>query len=140
MTRAATIPETVTVRVAFRVIKRGGRKQIVPPPDAPATRPRIDSALIKALARGVRWKRTLDSGEFATISELAEHEKIALSYMTRVLRLTLLAPDIVEAILDGRLAAEVTLAKLLQPLPLEWLFQSTILTGDSADQQSGARQ
>jgi hypothetical protein len=128
MTRAAPIPETVTVRVAFHVIKRGGRKQIVPPPDAPATRPRIDSALIKALARGFRWKRMLDSGEFATISELAEHEKIALSYMTRVLRLTLLAPELVEAILDGHLRAEVTLAKLLEPLPSCWSAHNASLS------------
>jgi hypothetical protein len=68
-----------------------------------ATQPRrTDSTLVKALARAFRWKRMLESGEFATIAELAEREGIAPSYMTRVLRLTLLAPDIVEAILDGK--------------------------------------
>ena len=55
----------------------------------------------------------LESGEFATIAELAEREGIAPSYMTRVLRLTLLAPDIVEAILDGKQGPEMTLARML---------------------------
>ena len=85
---------------------------------------RTDNTLVKALARAFRWKRMLESGEFATIAELAEREGIAPSYMTRVLRLTLLAPDIVEAILDGRQGAEVTLAWLLEPFPLEWEGQS----------------
>jgi DNA-binding IscR family transcriptional regulator len=65
----------------------------------------------------------LESGEFATIAELAEREGIAPSYMTRVLRLTLLAPDIVEAILDGKQGPEVTLARLLEPFPVEWQRQ-----------------
>jgi hypothetical protein len=81
---------------------------------------RTDSTLVKALARAFRWKRMLESGEFATIAELAEREGIAPSYMTRVLRLTLLAPDIVEAILDGKQGPEVTLARVLEPFPVEW--------------------
>jgi hypothetical protein len=80
--------------------------------------------LVKALARAFRWKRMLDSGEFTTIAELAAHEGIAPSYMTRVLRLTLLAPDIVEAILDGKQGPEVTLSRALEPFPLIWQHQS----------------
>lgn len=90
---------------------------------------RTDSALIKALARAFRWKRMLESGEFTTIAELAEREGIAPSYMTRVLRLTLLTPDIVEAILDGKQGPEVTLARVLEPVPVEWSQQpSSLLT------------
>ena len=100
MTRGTPIPETVTLHVPFRVVKRGGRKEMQLPDGAAPPR-RTDSTLVKALARAFRWKRMLESGEFATIAELAEREGIAPSYMTRVLRLTLLAPDIVEAILDG---------------------------------------
>ena len=62
----------------------------------------------------------LDSGEFATVAELAEREGIAPSYMTRVLRLTLLAPDIVDAILDGKQGPEVTLARAIETFPIEW--------------------
>ncbi|MBJ3778828.1 hypothetical protein [Acuticoccus mangrovi] len=124
MTRATPIPDTVTVRVPFRVVKRGGRKEIRLPDGATHSR-RTDSTLVKALARAFRWKRMMESGEFATISELAEREGIAPSYMTRVLRLTLLAPDIVEAMLDGRQGPEVTVARVLEPFPSRWQDQFT---------------
>ena len=122
MTRGTPIPKTVTLHVPFRVVKRGGRKEMQMPDGAIQPR-RADSSLVKALARAFRWKRMLESGEFATIAELAEREGIAPSYMTRVLRLTLLAPDIVEAILDGKQGAEVTLAQILEPFPLAWQQQ-----------------
>lgn len=119
MTRWAPIPETVTVHVPFRIVKRGGRKEMQMPDGAALPRS-TDSTLVKALARAFRWKRMLESGEFATIGELAEREGIAPSYMTRVLRLTLLAPDIIEAILDGKQGPEVTLARVLEPFPAVW--------------------
>ena len=122
MTRAMPIPETVTLHVPFRVVKRGGRKEMQLPEGAAQPR-KTDSTLVKALARAFRWKRMLESGEFATIAELAEREGIAPSYMTRVLRLTLLAPTIVEAILDGKQGPEVTLARVLGPFPVEWVAQ-----------------
>lgn len=111
--------QTITLHVPFRVVKRGGRKEMQLPEGATPSR-RSDNTLVKALARAFRWKRVLESGEFATIAELAEREGIAPSYMTRVLRLTLLAPDIVEAILDGKQGPEVTLARALEPFPVEW--------------------
>jgi len=100
-------------------VKRGGRKEIQLPEGA-AQPQRTDSTLVKALTRAFRWKRMRESGEFANIAELAEREGIGPSYMTRVLRLTLLAPDIVEAILDWKQGAEVTLARVLEPFPLAW--------------------
>jgi hypothetical protein len=96
-------------------------------PNGAAQPSRMDNTLVKALARAFRWKRMLGSGEFATISELAECEGIAPSYMTRILRLTLLAPDIVEVILDGRQGPEVTLARVLEPFPSEWPEQRRVL-------------
>ena len=123
MTRATPIPETVTLHVPFRVVKRGGRKEMVLPEGATQSR-KADNTLVKALARAFRWKRMLESGEFATIAELAEREGIAPSYMTRVLRLTLLAPDIIEGILDGKQGPEVTLAQVLEPFPLTWQHQA----------------
>lgn len=119
MTRGAAIPDTVTLYVPFRAVKRGGRKEMQMPDGASAQR-KMDNTLVKALARAFRWKRMLESGEFATIAELAEHEGIAPSYMTRVLRLTLLSPDLVEAIFDGEQQPEITLARVLEPFPLEW--------------------
>jgi hypothetical protein len=119
VTRAAPIPEIVTLHVPFRVVKRGGRKEMQMPDGAMQPR-RTDSTLVKALARAFRWKRILDSGEFANIAELAEREGIAPSYMTRIMRLTLLAPDIVEAILDGKQAPEMSLARVLKGYQVEW--------------------
>lgn len=119
MTRVAPIPETVTLHVPFRIVKRGSRKEMQLPEGATQPR-RTDNTLVKALARAFRWKHMLESGEFASISELAEKEGIAFTYMARVLRLTLLAPDIVEAILDGRQRPELTLARVLEPFPVEW--------------------
>jgi hypothetical protein len=118
VTRGTPVPETLTLHVPFRALKRGGRKEMQLPD---GVRPdRKANTLVKALARAFRWKRMLESGEFATIAELAEREGIAPSYMTRVLRLTLLAPNMVEAILDGKQGPEVTLARILEPSPAGW--------------------
>lgn len=130
MTRATPIPDVVTIQVPFRVVKRGGRKEMQLPDGATLSR-KPDSTLVKALARAFRWKRMLDSGEFTTIAELAEREGIAPSYMTRVLRLTLLAPDIVEGILEAKQEPEVTLARLLEPFPMEWEAQFLHLNGNA---------
>ena len=133
MTRAGTamssISDTLTLHVPFRLIKRGGRKEIRVP-DGSAEPPRKDDALVKALARAFRWKRMLESGEFATIAELAEREGIAPSYLTRVLRLTLLAPNVVEAILEGRQPRHLTLEALRQPLLEAWDAQKQMLAVD----------
>ena len=123
MSCGTPIPETVTLRVPFRIVKRGGRKEMQLPAGAPHPC-RTDSTLVKALARAFRWKRMLEAGEVSTIAELAEREGIAPSYMTRVLRLTLLAPDIVEAILDGRSGPSLTLARVLEPFPMTWRDQA----------------
>nr|WP_221244447.1 hypothetical protein [Neoroseomonas alkaliterrae] len=89
---------------------------------------RQDVTLIKAVARAFRWRRMLESGRFATINELAAAEKINASYVSRVLRLTLLAPDIVEAILDGRQAPGLDLPRLLAGFPLAWEKQRASLS------------
>ena len=113
----------LTVSVPLAVRRRGGRKQIVTPQGEPGWAPRrrrIDGALVKALARAFRWRTLLDEGVFSSIQEIASAEKINVSYVSRVHRLTLLAPDIVEAILNGLSAPEVTLNALLRPLPAAW--------------------
>ena len=126
MTSRTPIPDIVTLHVPFRVVKRGGRKEMQLPEGVKQPR-RTDNTLVKALARAFRWKRLLESGEFATIAELAEREGIAPTYMTRVLRLTLLAPDIVEAVLDGKQRPEMTLASVLEPFPMDWRQQRELL-------------
>ena len=111
---------TIAVFVPMTWRRRGGRKVIVAPPgcDDWAPAPRIDNTLIKALARAHRWRRMLESGEYGTLAEMADAERISRSYVSRILRLTLLAPDIVERILDGR--PPVGLPQLLKPFPVAW--------------------
>lgn len=135
MTRATPMPDTVILHVPFRVVKRGGRKEMRLPDDVPRER-KTDNTLVKALARAFRWKRMIESGEFATIAELAEREGIAPSYLTRVLRLTLLAPNIVEVILDGRQEPNITLASLIASFPVEWEAQRQIW-GEAVRECSG---
>ena len=76
--------------------------------------------MFKALARGFRWRKLLETGVYGTIEEIAAAEKINSSYVSRLLRMTLLAPDIVEAILDGRQPTEMTLAGLMAPFAVGW--------------------
>ena len=76
--------------------------------------------MIKAIARGFRWRKLLETGVYGTIEEIAAAEKINSSYVSRVLRMTLLAPSIVEKILDGRQPTKVTLAVLMRPFPVAW--------------------
>ena len=111
--------QTLTVVIPLRVKPRGGRKAVVTP-GVLALERRQDVTLIKAVARAFRWRRMLEAGRFGTINELAAAEKINSSYVSRVLRLTLLAPDIVEAILDGRQPEGMTLPRLMEPFPVSW--------------------
>lgn len=133
MTRATSIPDTVTIHVPLRIVKRGGRKEMQLPEGA-STQRRPDDALVKALARAFRWKRLLESGEFATIAELAEREGIAAPYLTRTMRLSHLSPDLVESILEGRQPRHLTLEVLRQPLPEDWTEQKRALGAPATPQ------
>src|ERR1700730_8179511 len=118
---------TVTVRVPISIHRRGGRKLVLAPDGTTDTWAapcrRIDNAMVKAIARAFRWREMLENGTHATIAEIAAAEKINESYVGRVLRLTLLSPDIVQAILNGRQAAGLQLDLLLRRFPVAWKEQ-----------------
>jgi len=118
---------TITVRVPLMIRRRGGRKLVLTPDGTADTWAapcrRIDNAMVKAIARAFRWREILEDGKYATIREIAKAEKINESYVGRVLGLTLLAPDIVEAILGGRQPADLQLDDLLRKFPVEWPAQ-----------------
>jgi hypothetical protein len=122
---------TVTVRVPISIRKRGGRKLVLAPAGtvlttAPVHR-RVDNAVVKAVARAFRWRQMLESGEYSTIREIAVAEKINETYVGRVLRLTLLAPEIVEMILIGQQPAGLQLGALMKRIPVEWQVQREAL-------------
>jgi hypothetical protein len=117
----------LVVRIAMRFQRRGSRKRIVAPDGneiVPTSKPQPDGTLVKALARAHRWQGMLEEGRFASVRELAQAERVSLSYISRILRLTLLAPDIVERVMDGRTTAR--LAQFLKPFALEWGTQMQV--------------
>ena len=114
---------TLVVRIPMRFHRRGGRKRIVAPDGSAivlSAAPQPDGTLVKALARAWRWQRMLDEGVYTTVSEIGDAENISKSYISRILRLALLAPDIVETILAGRTDQELLLEQLERPLPASW--------------------
>ena len=115
------IPASAAAMKSQRSVSSQGKEMQLPA--GMRSQLKTENTLIKALARAFRWKRMLESGEFASTAELAERECIAPSYMTRVLRLTLLTPDIVEAFLDGSQEPQVTLARVLEPFSMDWVKQ-----------------
>jgi hypothetical protein len=124
---------TITVRIPITVRHQGGRKQVVTPAGATPWIPtpsRIDNTLVKAMVRAHRWRDMLESGDYATVRELAKAEAINESYLGRILRLTLLAPKIVEAVLEGRQPPTLELDKLMQQFPTGWEKQIEMLSGD----------
>ena len=125
--------QMLTVRVPLAARKqRGGRKLVLMPGGMePRGASAADTTLVKALARAFRWRRLMETGRFATINELASAEKINSSYVSRLLRLTLLSPDIVESILEGRQPDGMTLPGLMETLPVEWMGQRKASTGAS---------
>jgi hypothetical protein len=115
--------KTLVVRIPMRFRRRGGRKRIVAPDGseiAPTTKPQPDGTLLKALARAWRWQRMLDEGVYTSVSEVGDAENISKSYVSRILRLALLAPDIVEAILAASTDQSMMLEQLERPLPARW--------------------
>src|SRR6476660_1693430 len=114
---------TMTVHIPITLRHQGGRKHVVTPAGATpwlSTPARVDNTIVKAIVRAHRWRDMLESGRFATVRDLAKAEAINESYLGRVLRLTLLAPKIVETILEGRQPATLELSDLLQQFPIEW--------------------
>ena len=122
----------MTVRIPMKFQVRGGRKLVVTPDGSPSwakPRRRIDNAMIKALARAFRWQKLLENGTYVTIEEIADAEKINPSYVSRILRLALLSPEIVEMILDGRQPLSLTMKMLQKNFYIEWKIQKKVFIG-----------
>ena len=116
----------VSTEVPMRFRRRGGQAIIVLPDGARAVarkEAKVDNTMVKLLARGFRWQRLLESGAYATIEDLAAADKINASYVSRILRLAFLAPDIVEVILDGKHPASLTAKRMMELFPTDWAEQ-----------------
>ena len=119
----------------MRPRRRGGRKRILAPDGSeivPTSKPQPDGTLVKALARAWRWQKLLDAGVYTSVSEIGDAENISKSYVSRILRLALLAPDIVDAILAGRTDQGMMLEPLERPLPASWEEQRRLLSAPTS--------
>jgi hypothetical protein len=128
---------TLVVRIPMRFQRRSARKRIVAHDGteiAPTSKPQPDGALVKGLARAWRWQRRLDQGVYTTVSEIGDIENISKSYVSRILRLALLAPDIIEAILAGSADQSLMLERLERPLPVTWSEQRVMLRSEDLEQ------
>jgi len=104
----------------MRIKKRSGRRQIVVQEQVPDASRTYAESLVLSVARAHHWKELIDSGKFASLSELATAIGMAVSYVARIYRLTYLAPDIIEAVLDGNEPEGLSMRKLNTPTPLDW--------------------
>jgi ParB-like chromosome segregation protein Spo0J len=122
--KTAARPEidTVTIRIPMRFERRGGRKLIIAPDgSAPALeKPNRDETMIRALVKAHRWRQRIESGRAKSITDLAAQEGVTDAYVCRILPLTCLSPEIVEAILDGRQRKGLRLSALLHNVPVSW--------------------
>ena len=123
--RGALELDTLTIRIPMRLQRRGGRKLIMTPEGAtvPTPKPRRDETLIKALVHAHRWRPRIEIGHARSITDLAEQEGVTAAFVCRLLPVTCLAPDIVEAILDGRQPKGLRLADMLGNRPDAWNAQ-----------------
>ncbi len=115
--------ETLVIRVPMKFKKRGGRKEIIVPEGLSGSRPQkspTQEPLVTALARAFYWQELIDSGRYATVTELAEALGVDRSYVGRIMRLALLAPDIVEAIVRGEEPSGASLERLVKGMPVLW--------------------
>ena len=124
--------DTLHIRIPMQFSRRSSRKMIVGPDgktisemiDAEADN--TDYTFISALGKAFSWQRMLDEGKYQTPKELAEKEKVEVTHMNRVMRLTLLAPDIIEAVLNGKQPRTLTLQNVVRGFPISWQEQRKV--------------
>ena len=122
-------PDAVTIHVPIAFRRRGGRRATLAANDLlmiGSSERLARTPIVTALAKAFRWRRVLEGGKYATLREIGAAEGLNESYLSRVIRLTLLAPDIIEALLDGR-GDYLDLRRLLAPLPMCWSEQKAFL-------------
>lgn len=129
----------ITIRIPMTFKRQGGRKVIIAPSGGDAwapAKPRRDETLIRALARAHRWKRMLEDGSNVSINALANVENINRAYVCRLLNLTLLAPDVVRSILDGKQPKGMQLEELTRAMPMDWQEHRTLFDSRAMDESA----
>ena len=115
--------DNIRIHIPLKFKRRGGRKEIITPDGLPAVVPdrtTYQKPLVIALARAHRWQKLLDEGKVTSISDLARKFGVDASYVSRIMRLSLLSPEIIELVLKGREPNGFSLSKATKGLPLIW--------------------
>ena len=118
------------IHIPMHIRRMRGRKMIFAPqaldrevPDSPSD---VQEAVVQALGRALSWSEAIENGEFGSVTELARHLDMDNSYVVRILKLTTLAPDIIEAILNGEEPSGLSLARLIRTFPMDWERQRVL--------------
>lgn len=120
----------VVVHVPVRYHRRNGRQMLLTPEDHEWKPGRTaNQTLVEAIAKAHRWQEQIESGEYAGIDDLVRALGVDRTYVGRILRLTSLAPDIIEAILRGDEPEGISLRRLQKDLPADWQEQRDTWVG-----------
>ncbi len=122
-------PSTMRVFIPLARRKRNGRPRIVPPADIVPDTGGVDPHVLKAIARAWSWRRKLESGDAATIQDIARDQDISDRYVGRMLRLAWLAPAVLEKLLIGRTAPAVSIKDMAMAAELPWAEQGVAVFG-----------
>ena len=118
---------TVILHIPMTFRRRGGRKLVITPDGvAPVVPAAVDDTMVKLLVKAHRWRRRIESGKAKSITDLAGQETVTATYVTRILALTCLAPDITMAILDGRQPRGLSMNAMVKDVPEAWDEQRTL--------------
>ena len=134
MTAQPTLTLTGTgnlrIHIPMHIRRMRGRKMIFAPQamdgEVPDSLSEVQGAVVQALGRAFSWSEAIENGEFSSVAELARHLDIDNSYVVRILKLTTLAPDIIEAILNGEEPSGLSLARLIRTFPTDWERQRVL--------------
>lgn len=126
---------TIRVIIPLTIRKRNGRPKILPPDDVAMSSGRAqDPHVLRAIARAWKWRRHMESGEFSTVHDLAVAEKLSDRFVSRMMRLAYLAPDVLEALTLCRVPPALSLNDLIDVVDKPWIDQSEIVFEGSLQQ------
>lgn len=115
---------TIRVVIPLTVRRKNGRPKILPPADhAPAEARAQDAHVLRAIARAWNWRRRIERGEVSTIQDIATAEKVTDRFVSRMMRLAYLAPDVLEKLLVQRIPPALALNDLIAAADLPWAEQ-----------------
>ncbi|PJG48335.1 hypothetical protein CAF53_08845 [Sphingobium sp. LB126] len=124
-----SVPTTMRVFIPLTIRKRNGRPKIVPPADVAPDTGGVDPHVLKAIAKAWSWRRKLESGEAATLADIAKAEDVTPAYAGRMLKLAYLAPAVLEKLVIARVPPTVSVKELAQAAEMPWVKQVAVVFG-----------